>query len=270
MNWSPYRIEWVQARGLRVFIETARRLKVMTPHDALDVAGGVAAFFGAGNPVSVLRGAAINEPLGDADFAQVLEFYRERGDVLRFETNPDSHPSLQARVNDAAVTHIRTDHVCARAVRAADAALRPQGEVVEVDAALEADYCDVVGRGFNDGQPALPAFRDHGPVNCAIDNGRNFLVRIEGRFAGGGRAGVYDIPAERGGGRIALFAGGSTLPEFRRRGVQLAVLTARLAYAARVGCDTAAVVCGPGTGSHRNIVRAGFSTAYPRADWRFG
>ena len=60
---------------------------------------------------------------------------------------------------------------------------------------------------------------------------------------------------------VAAFYGTSTLPEFRGRGVQAALLAARLHLAAEAGADLASVFVTPGSGSERNVRRAGFRVA---------
>jgi len=67
---------------------------------------------------------------------------------------------------------------------------------------------------------------------------------------------------------VALFAGASTLPEFRRRGLQAALLEARIRYACEHGCDLAMMVAEAGSNSQRNAQRQGFLVAYTRLKWR--
>jgi GNAT superfamily N-acetyltransferase len=57
---------------------------------------------------------------------------------------------------------------------------------------------------------------------------------------------------------IAAFHGTATLPEFRAQGLQTALLAHRLRFAAQAGADLASVFVTPGTGSERNVERAGF------------
>jgi GNAT superfamily N-acetyltransferase len=65
---------------------------------------------------------------------------------------------------------------------------------------------------------------------------------------------------------------GSTRPSMRRRGVQTALLAtrieaARTAGATRVATETGVPTAGMPDRSYRNILRAGFREAYPRANW---
>ena len=64
--------------------------------------------------------------------------------------------------------------------------------------------------------------------------------------------------------RIAAFFGTATLPEYRGRGVQTALIAQRLHEAALAGCEYAVVSTNPGSGSQRNMERRGFRVAYTK------
>jgi N-acetylglutamate synthase-like GNAT family acetyltransferase len=64
---------------------------------------------------------------------------------------------------------------------------------------------------------------------------------------------------------VAQLTGAATAPAHRRRGVQTALLSARLADAARAGCDVAVVTTQPGSKSQQNVQRRGFHLLYTRA-----
>lgn len=66
---------------------------------------------------------------------------------------------------------------------------------------------------------------------------------------------------------IGVLAAGATLPEFRRRGCQTALLHRRLADAAEAGCDLVLSQAKPGSVSQRNLQRVGLGTAYTQAIW---
>jgi hypothetical protein len=86
---------------------------------------------------------------------------------------------------------------------------------------------------------------------------RRYLARIDGQVAGAASLFVH--------GNIAFLSGATTLPPFRRRGAQTALLARRLDDAARLGCALACVVTAPGTRSQANAQRGGFSLLYARA-----
>jgi GNAT superfamily N-acetyltransferase len=64
---------------------------------------------------------------------------------------------------------------------------------------------------------------------------------------------------------VAQMAGAGTAPEHRRRGIQSALLSARLNDATVAGCDIAVVTVQPGSRSQQNVQRQGFHLLYTRA-----
>ena len=68
-------------------------------------------------------------------------------------------------------------------------------------------------------------------------------------------------------GGVAVLAGASKRPAWRRRGAQTALLAARLRQARQIGCDLAMICARPGSDSHRNAERRGFQVAYTRIKW---
>ena len=63
---------------------------------------------------------------------------------------------------------------------------------------------------------------------------------------------------------MSLF-GASVLPAFRRRGIQQALISARLQTALSLGADLASITSHPGIPTERNAARLGFQLAYVRA-----
>ncbi|HEY1265554.1 MAG TPA: GNAT family N-acetyltransferase, partial [Terriglobales bacterium] len=64
---------------------------------------------------------------------------------------------------------------------------------------------------------------------------------------------------------IVSLSGAGTLERYRRRGLQTALLQARMATAARKGIEYAVIVTQGGTTSQRNAERLGFRVAYSKA-----
>jgi ribosomal protein S18 acetylase RimI-like enzyme len=82
------------------------------------------------------------------------------------------------------------------------------------------------------------------------------MARIGGVAAGAAELRLHD--------GVAQMAGAGTLPQFRRRGVQMSLLSTRLAAAAAAGCDLAVVTVQPGSKSQENVQRHGFQLLYAR------
>jgi GNAT superfamily N-acetyltransferase len=85
---------------------------------------------------------------------------------------------------------------------------------------------------------------------------KKYLAILDGRPAGAGAISIHD--------GIAGLFGASTLPEFRRRGIQRELILVRLEAAFQAGCDFALSFALPGSASERNILRYGFRVAYTR------
>ena len=84
-----------------------------------------------------------------------------------------------------------------------------------------------------------------------------YVARVEGEIAAAGSMRLFE--------GVAQLCGAATLPPFRRRGLQTALLHARLADASAAGCDVAVVTTEPGSRSQENVQRAGFALLYSRA-----
>jgi GNAT superfamily N-acetyltransferase len=98
---------------------------------------------------------------------------------------------------------------------------------------------------------------DNAERDFATTGVQHYVALLDGELAGG--AGL------RVSGGIAQFAGAATVPAHRRRGIQSAFLTARLADALAAGCDTAVITVQPGSKSEHNAHRQGFELLYTRA-----
>jgi GNAT superfamily N-acetyltransferase len=86
---------------------------------------------------------------------------------------------------------------------------------------------------------------------------RRYIALHDGVIAGGAFVHIAE--------GLAQFAGAATEPAHRRRGVQTALLSARLADAAAAGCDIAVITTVPGSKSQQNAQRQGFDLLYTRA-----
>jgi GNAT superfamily N-acetyltransferase len=80
------------------------------------------------------------------------------------------------------------------------------------------------------------------------------IARIDGELVGCGSM----QPAEG----VAWLGGAATRPEYRRQGVQSALLAYRIGEAQATGCDLVAATALSGSTSARNLARAGFTLAY--------
>jgi GNAT superfamily N-acetyltransferase len=84
-----------------------------------------------------------------------------------------------------------------------------------------------------------------------------YVASVDGVVAGAASMFVH--------GGIALLTGSATLPHLRRRGVQTALIAARLDAARVGGAELAAITTPPASRSGANAARHGFALGYTRA-----
>lgn len=252
----------LQARGADVMIQ--------------EIGGTSAVFGGAGQPINKLAGLGFAAPIDDDAMARVERGYDARGAELRVELSTLADPSagilLTRRGYELAgyenVLGIRLDDALVRDLQLAAQSDAARDVTVSRAAATETGtWIETVTDGFChpdvfDGPPPTESFGrdlilDMMAVSSTVPGLALYLARREGVIAGGGSVRIED--------RLAQLSGASTLPAHRRRGVQSALLRARLLDAAREGCDLAIVTTEPASKSQENVQRAGFVLLYSRA-----
>ena len=258
-------IEGAEAHHLRVQVQTWQALQAGDAH-VVEIGGGVAAFTEPlfGRKLNHVTGLGLAGPV-DADALAALEAaYAARGLGVEIDLCPHAAPGLlpllAARgyaVNAFSNTYARTLDEVAPAGTAL-----PGLEVLQgADAAglfIEASIAGFSLQAHDRPRELLAALARiaHARADTSL-----FVARLDGQLAGSAGLSVADTPR----GRIAALYIASTLPPFRGRGVQAALLHARLAAARAAGCALAVVMARPGNTSARNTERAGFRLAFTKA-----
>ena len=254
------RLETTDALAGVEFARAWARLHSYTGEVSLAVAGGQAGFAGADSPVTQAFGLGLNGPVSETDMERMEAFYRAHGAPVNIETCPLADPSLLKLLNERGYRPIEYSNVLARELVADDANFtREFPNQIQVRGAEpdEAEaYSLLVAKSFFENSEITPEFLDviTSPFHAA--GAYFFLAELDGAAAGGGM-----MSAHHG---VASLGGAGTLPEFRSRGVQTALILARIKHAAVLGCDLAMVATMPGSGSQRNVERHGFRVVYTR------
>ncbi len=221
------------------------------------IAGGYAVYCGAGNPVTQAVGLGLHGPVSPLEFDRLEEFYFARKEPVRVETCPLADPTLfelykQRNYFVSEFSNVMVWHVCA-----GDSI--PSGHAIDIRLARP-DELDLwvmtVAQGFAENYPVTQELLSVMKMFATSPHTECYIARIQGRVVGGATL------APRG--RIAGLFGASTLTEFRKRGVQTALLQWRLRRAAELKCELAISLAQPGSASQRNITRFGFQTLYTR------
>jgi hypothetical protein len=254
---------WIAGWTREIRRQGAGLRAVATEH--LAVGGGIAAWAGPGAWANQAVGVGLAGPVTDVELDALVAFYADHGAPARIEVPPFAHPTLVDGLAARGFVLERFEDAWLRALPAGEdlAAALPHGwpagvttEVVPPDAPDEAidAFVAVSSSGFVPEGGALSE-ADRAVARRMARDPRvlNVLVRVDGVPAGAGSASA-------GEGAAGLF-GASTLAPFRRRGVQLAGIVARLVAVRDAGATVACIESLPGAATARNAARLGFTLA---------
>jgi GNAT superfamily N-acetyltransferase len=253
------RLERVEGEACRAFAEARSRRDPGSGAAWIECAGATAVFDGVNSPVTQTFGLGLFEEATPEALDRIERFFFERGAKVHHEVSPLSGVATTDRLCGRGYRPIEMSSVVFRDVAAAGEAGR--GIVVRVVGAGDvAEWADINVRGWAHGHPELTEFlKEAGALMAARAENVCFIAESEGQAGAAGALFVHD--------GVALFAGATTVPEWRNRGLQSALMAARMRYAHERGCDLAMMVAEVGSQSQRNAERSGFAVAYTRTKW---
>ena len=256
---------WTAWASARAFGETRPEARVAVEQ----VGGGTSTFFGSGSQLSQAQGLGFEGPVSGADLDRLDAFFDERGATPSIEVASLADPGLLPALSRRGYHVAEQTHMLVRPVH--DGPEFPPASldrlvvsrVGEADARARAACTAAVMKGFFDGPGEPPeGISETMDAMTAAEGASVWLARVGGvGSAEGEAAGGASLIIHEG---LALLAGDATVPAHRKLGVQAALIAARLAEAARLGCDLAVACTAPGTVSQRNYERQGFRLVYVR------
>jgi N-acetylglutamate synthase-like GNAT family acetyltransferase len=233
----------------------------------LPACGGLAVFAGPASPVNKVIGLGFDGPLDPASLENVEREWRDRGEPVRIElsilADATAGPALSARgYRLHGFENVLGASLESAPVADADTAIETLADAdprlwtdIAVDAFLHLDGTGSPADDTLSREQLERELLDYAGVSGL----RRYLATINGQPVG---EAALRIDRESS---LAQLAGAGTLPAFRGRGVQKALLQRRLADARAAGCDVAVVTTAPGTRSQANVMRRGFVLLYTRA-----
>jgi GNAT superfamily N-acetyltransferase len=209
-------------------------------------------------PVNRAIGLGMQGPVTPDDLDQIEAFYATVGLPSRVDLCPLADPSL-VEVTAARGYRVHGWMNMLLLPLPAPPVLPPTPEITITHATPDQFdlWLETSCHGFSDSPDPDPVLRKILIPNFAAEHAHVYLAWREGVPIATGAIYIHDGVAELG--------GTSTLPAYRRRGAQTALIRRRLADAHALGCDVAAVLTGPGSDSQRNLQGRGFALAYTRA-----
>lgn len=256
------------------FIEIARLVEHRQAAAAAELAleshplaGGWLAFGGRGSYVNKACGIGLDRPITEPELDELVTFFTSRGVEPRVELSPFVSPALLEGLARRGFVLQRFGNVLARKIpQSGDLrALLPRGWPEEVtiervdprDDATVREYVELSESGFlAEGELPPREFLEIGIKAVRRPSQDAFLARVGGEAVGAGGC-------ESSGGVTALF-GTSVKPAWRGRGIQQALIAARLERGRERDSQLAVIISGPGIPTERNAARLGFEMAYSR------
>jgi GNAT superfamily N-acetyltransferase len=256
------RIERVEAQLITTATEAARQ-RVDTAF-VIPIAGGAACYTEDGSPLNKIVGLGFGGVPGSEALDEVEQAFVARATATHVELCNLADPAIGALLTSRGYQLVSFENVLGRSLGGELQAVMPSG--VEVRRSDDrAAWLDVVVDGFaHPDVEGVPSHEDfpREVVEKAIGDVEQAGATPYLAFRDGVVAGGASMRMSEG---VAQLTGGATSPAHRRRGVQTALLSARLANAVRAGCDIAVVTTQPGSKSQQNVQRRGFHLLYTRA-----
>jgi len=227
--------------------------------------GGLAACTEPGSPLNKVAGLGF-APFAEHELAAVEAEHDRRGQPLQVELSTLGDPAVATLLTTRGYRLVGVENVLGRALPPSAAFPLPAPGEIAIEPCTDlAAWLDVMVTGF--GTPDTQGVAAHESFDRAVlervigdfaaaAGVQLFLARCAGTAAGAGAMRVH--------GGVAQLCGAATLPAYRRRGVQTALLQHRLAAAAARGAELCAMTTQPGSKSMQNACRQGFALLYAR------
>jgi hypothetical protein len=252
------RIELAEAAVAAAAVDAMQRERPETGAAAEKIAGGYAIYAGANSPITQAIGIGLSGEVSREEFDRIESWYRLRKEPVRVETSPLADPSLFKLFGANGYEATEFTNVMARSIAEGERFPMANAQIqIERVGTSQLDlWAHTVSQGFAGEADVTQEILDLMGMFARAEGMECYLALIDGAPAGAGT-----LAARNG---VAGLFGASTLVAFRNRGVQSALLIARLARTSAARCDLAVCMAQPGSSSQRNIVRQGFATLYTR------
>jgi GNAT superfamily N-acetyltransferase len=257
------RLERAEALANARFVDARARLAPESGAQWIEVAGAYAMYDGARSPCTQTFGLGLFEIPTAADMDKVEAFFKDRGAPVFHEVSPLADKQLVAMLNERGYHPAELSNVMFLALdrQATASPARNDGLRVRMAEKHEQDlWARTAADGWREYTEFADLMLDLMRVSAARDDCALFFVEQKGRAIATAALSLHN--------NVALFAGASTVPEWRHQGAQQMLFESRSQYAARAGCDIGMVCAEPGSASQRNAERQGFRIAYTRIKWQ--
>lgn len=256
------KLERTEAASNKSFVEARARLIPASGAEWIEIGGAYAMFDGKESPLTQTFGLGIFDEITDADMEKIESFFKKHDAPVFHEVSPLAEVSLLALLNSRRYQPIELTNVMFQPLGKENLNIttNPVIKTRIIEAGEERLWARTSANGWTTEMEGLADFMfEFGQISANCEGAFPFLAEIENHPIATGMLFINND--------VALLAGASTVPEGRRQGAQLALLNARLQYAAERGCQLAMMCALPGSQSQKNAEKQGFRIAYTRTKW---
>lgn len=223
--------------------------------DVLEIAGGVAAFAGDGNPMTQVAGVGSSHEVSHQEFEQIIDFYKYRATQFEFKLSPLSNQALRTMVVRAAKSLPEFESLLVYDLQGTEITV-PEMDIRQVMPSEAKAFAKRAVDRFHSGGTPPPGLVETIERAAFREGMLSFEVWMDGTpVAGCGLC--LD-------GDVAWHVGAATSPEYRGRGLHKAMQKFRMHMARQYGCQIVIQAALPGSQSQLNAQKSGFHIAFTR------
>jgi GNAT superfamily N-acetyltransferase len=247
---TVHRLEAVEVASARAFVD-------VTPSaTGIDALGGYAAMMGDGSPLTHVIGAGLDAAWTLAELQRVERFYSGHGTGTVLELCPMIDAAFLGQIQERGYRVEQFENLLVTALPApvSIAPAEPAVVIRRVDPGEAEDWAQLMARAFfSRGEVSAEEAAIGVPVARAT---QAYVAEIDGRPAATGAMFIHD--------EVAFLMTDGTLPGFRGRGLQQALIQRRIQDAIAQGARHAMASTVPNSGSQSNYLRNGFRVLYTK------
>lgn len=262
-------LEAAEAKHLSRQVAAYRQLSGREECRTIAICGGVATLTNPafGRKLNHVTGLGMGAPVNSSELARLETAYAAQGLETQCDICPHADSSTLTILAERGYIVNAFSNTYVRHLLPTDSysvAYRGNGiEIITDRALVETTFASDSVAGFSVQAVSRPVILLETLAQIALQRSDTllFAATVDGKVAGTAGMSLIETPS----GLLAHLYIASTLPAYRGRGIQLALLHARLAAARDAGCMLASVTARPANTSARNTERAGFSLAYTKS-----
>jgi ribosomal protein S18 acetylase RimI-like enzyme len=223
------------------------------------ICGGHMIFAGLGSPIGRATGVGLDCPFNSEHVDQIEQFYRDHKAPSQVDLCPLHGPDVFEMFKDRGYAIAELNNVLCRKLDPDESFPAPPAHcIIRRSPRDEAEITGAIVESafFPDGAPE--AFQGLIAPLYQMEGALAFVATVGGKPVA---CGTGLVIAQH---KVYALCGAGTLADYRKRGLQTALLRARMAAAVAAGCEYAVVVTQGGSQSQRNVERLGFRVAYSK------